>query len=151
MSEMTALEKKWAEELANKEPELQDAYDENGTLDTEKLDGAVMDRIPVPTGWRLVVLPYQGTKKSKGGIVLADQTLEKQRVTTVCGYVLAVGDLAYADTNKFPSGPWCKKGDWIVFGRYAGARLPIDGGEIRILNDDEILARVNNPEDVLHM
>jgi co-chaperonin GroES (HSP10) len=151
MSEMTALERKWAEEAANKEPELQDAYDEDGTLNTEKLEGAVMDRIPVPTGWRIVVLPYQGTKKSKGGIVLADQTLEKQRVTTVCGYVLAVGDLAYADANKFPSGPWCKKGDWIVFGRYAGARLPIDGGEIRILNDDEILARVNNPEDVLHM
>jgi co-chaperonin GroES (HSP10) len=151
MSEMTALERKWAEEAANKEPELQDAYDDDGKLDTEKLDGAVMDRIPMPTGWRLVVLPYQGTKKSKGGIVLADQTLEKQRVTTVCGYVLAVGDLAYADTNKFPSGPWCKKGDWIVFGRYAGARLPIDGGEIRILNDDEILARVNNPEDILHM
>lgn len=151
MSEMTALERKWAEEAANKEPELQDAYDDEGKLDTEKLDGAVMGRIPMPTGWRLVVLPYQGTRKSKGGIVLADQTLEKQRVTTVCGYVLAVGDLAYADTNKFPSGPWCKKGDWIVFGRYAGARLPIDGGEIRILNDDEILARVNNPEDILHM
>jgi co-chaperonin GroES (HSP10) len=151
MSEMTALEKKWAEEQANKQPELQDAYDENGTLDTEKLDGAVMDRIPAPTGWRLVVLPYQGTKKSKGGIVLADETLERQRVTTVCAYVLAVGDLAYADTNKFPTGPWCKKGDWIVFGRYAGARLPIDGGEIRILNDDEVLARINDPEDVLHM
>jgi co-chaperonin GroES (HSP10) len=59
--------------------------------------------------------------------------------------------LAYADTNKFPNGPWCQKGDWIVFGRYAGARLNIDGGEIRILNDDEILARINDPEDVLHM
>lgn len=151
MSEMTALEKKWAEESANKEPELQDAYDQDGKLDTEKLNETVLDRLPRPTGWRLVVLPYQGTKKSKGGIVLADETLERQRATTVCGYVLAVGDLAYADTNKFPNGPWCQKGDWIVFGRYAGARLNIDGGEIRILNDDEILARINDPEDILHM
>jgi co-chaperonin GroES (HSP10) len=148
---MTALEKKWAEEAANKEPELQDAYDEDGKLKAENLNETVLDRLPRPTGWRLVVLPYQGTKKSKGGIVLADETLERQRVTTVCGYVLAVGDLAYADTNKFPNGPWCQKGDWIVFGRYAGARLNIDGGEIRILNDDEILARINDPEDVLHM
>jgi co-chaperonin GroES (HSP10) len=151
MSEMTALEKKWADDAANKAPELQDAYDDNGKLDAENLHESVLDRIPRPTGWRLVVLPYQGTKKSKGGIVLADETLERQRVTTVCGYVLAVGDLAYADTNKFPNGPWCKKGDWIVFGRYAGARLNIDGGEIRILNDDEILACINDPEDVLHM
>ena len=151
MSEMTALEKKWADDAANKVPELQDAYDDNGKLDAENLHESVLDRIPRPTGWRLVVLPYQGTKKSKGGIVLADETLERQRVTTVCGYVLAVGDLAYADTNKCPNGPWCQKGDWIVFGRYAGARLNIDGGEIRILNDDEILARINDPEDVLHM
>jgi co-chaperonin GroES (HSP10) len=151
MSEMTALEKKWAEDAANKPPELQDAYDDDGKLHAENLNETVLDRLPRPTGWRLVVLPYQGTKKSKGGIVLADETLERQRVTTVCGYVLAVGDLAYADTNKFPNGPWCQKGDWIVFGRYAGARLNIDGGEIRILNDDEILARINDPEDVLHM
>lgn len=151
MSEMTALERKWAEEAANKQPELQDAYDDNGKLDTEKLDSGVLDRIPKPTGWRLVVLPYQGTKKSKGGIVLADETLERQRATTTCGYVLAVGDLAYGDTAKFPTGPWCQKGDWIVFGRYAGARLSIDGGEIRILNDDEILARIQDPEDILHM
>jgi co-chaperonin GroES (HSP10) len=65
--------------------------------------------------------------------------------------VLRVGDLAYADQEKFPSGPWCKEGDWIIFGRYAGSRIQIDGGEIRILNDDEIIGVVNNPEDILHM
>jgi co-chaperonin GroES (HSP10) len=65
--------------------------------------------------------------------------------------VLAVGPLAYADENKFPTGPWCKKGDWIVFGRYAGARLPIDEGEIRIINDDEVLALIQNPEDIVHL
>jgi co-chaperonin GroES (HSP10) len=151
MSEMTALERKWAEQKADQGPELDDAYDDDGKLDTAKLEETVIDRIPVPTGWRIVILPYKGATKSKGGIVLADKTLERQQLTTVCGYVLAVGDLAYADTVKFPNGAWCKKGDWVVFGRYAGARLPIDGGEIRILNDDEILARINDPEDILHM
>ena len=59
--------------------------------------------------------------------------------------------LAYADAAKFPTGPWCKPGDWIIFGRYAGARMNIDGGEIRILNDHEMLATINHPEDIVHM
>jgi co-chaperonin GroES (HSP10) len=59
--------------------------------------------------------------------------------------------LAYADKEKFPEGPWCQKGDWIVFGRYAGARIGIEGGEIRILNDDEVLATIQDPEDIHNM
>ena len=109
------------------------------------------ERLPRPTGWRVVVLPYRGARKTKGGIELADQTIERQQLTTTCAYVLSVGPLAYQDTSKFPTGPWCKEGDWIIFGRYAGARMMIDGGEIRILNDDEILATIKNPEDILHM
>lgn len=147
----TALEQKWEQEATLEEPSLDDAYAEDGSLDVEKLEGSVLDRIPRPTGWRIIILPYRGAGKSKGGIVLADQTREKQQVTTVCGYVLAVGDLAYKDEGKFPNGPWCAKGDWVIFGRYAGARIGLDGGEIRILNDDEILARINDPEDILHM
>ena len=68
---MTALEQKWAEEAAAKQPELTDAYTRDGELDVEKIDEAVLDRIPKPTGWRIVILPYRGTNKSKGGIVLA--------------------------------------------------------------------------------
>lgn len=151
MTEMTALEKKWAEEAAAHVPALDDAYDKEGSLDVNKLEQTVLDRIPKPTGWRIVILPYRGAEKSKGGIVIAEQTRQREQVSTVCGYVLAVGPLAYADEGKFPTGPWCKKGDWIVFGRYAGARLPIDGGEIRIINDDEVLATLQNPEDILHM
>lgn len=150
----TALEQKWEQEAvqeAEEGPTLDDAYAEDGSLVVENLEGSVLDRIPRPTGWRVVILPYRGAEKTKGGIVLADQTREKQQLTTVCGYVLALGDLAYKDEGKFPNGPWCKQGDWVIFGRYAGARIGLDGGEIRILNDDEILARINNPEDILHM
>lgn len=149
--EMTALEKKWAEEKEAHEPVLEDAYTSDGSLDVQKLEESVLERIPQPTGWRIVLLPYRGAEKTKGGIVLADQTRQREQVATVCGYVLAVGDLAYKDETKFPAGPWCQKGDWVVFGRYAGARLNIDGGEIRILNDDEILARIKDPEDILHL
>jgi co-chaperonin GroES (HSP10) len=71
-------------------------------------------------------------------------------MTTVCAYVLKVGDLAYKDKDKFPNGAWCSKGDWVIFGRYAGSRFKIEGGEVRILNDDEIIGKINNPEDILH-
>jgi len=143
---MTALERKWAEEAANKPAALEDAYTELG-FDPEKLDQAVIDTIPKPTGWRIAILPYRGAEKTKGGIVLAEETQRRSQLGTTCGYVLKVGDLAYADESKFPAGPWCKQ----IFGRYAGARIPIDGGEIRLLNDDEVLAVVNSPEDILHM
>jgi co-chaperonin GroES (HSP10) len=96
------------------------------------------------------VLPYAGPKKTKGGVYLSDKTQATIQMTTVCAYVLKVGDLAYKDKEKFPNGPWCNKGDWVIFGRYAGARFKIEGGEVRILNDDEIIARIKNPEDILH-
>ncbi len=67
-----------------------------------------------------------------------------------CGYVLKMGPLAYYDKEKFPTGPWCKEGQWVVFARYAGSRLPIEGGEVRILNDDEVLGTIDNPESILH-
>ena len=148
--QLTALEQKWAKEEAEQVPRLEDAYTERG-FDPEKLHESVLDHIPKPTGWRIAILPYRGAEKTKGGIVLADETQRKTQLATVCGYVLRVGDLAYADEGKFPTGPWCKEGDWIVFGRYAGARIPIDGGEIRFINDDEVLGVLNDPEDILHM
>lgn len=147
---LTALEQKWQEEEANKVPSLEDAYTVEG-LKPQNLDQTVIDRIPTPTGWRIAILPYRGAEKTKGGIALAEETQRKQQVSTVCGYVLKVGPIAYADEAKFPTGPWCKEGDWIIFGRYAGARIPIDGGEIRLINDDEVLGIVADPEDILHM
>jgi co-chaperonin GroES (HSP10) len=61
-----------------------------------------------------------------------------------------MGPLCYGDKEKFETGPWCKKGDWVIFARYAGSRLPIDGGEVRLLNDDEVLGTIKDPEAILH-
>ena len=107
-------------------------------------------QLPVPSGWRLLVLPFTPREKTKGGILIAQESLDKLRVATNCGYVLAMGTLAYHDHDKFPTGPWCKTGDWVIFARYAGSRLPIEGGEVRILNDDEVLGTIKDPESVLH-
>ena len=108
------------------------------------------EQLPEPSGWRLLVLPFTPKEKTKGGILIAQESLEKLRIATNCGYVLKVGPLAYYDKEKYPTGPWCKKGDWVIFARYAGSRLPIDGGEVRLLNDDEVLGTIGDPESVLH-
>jgi len=107
-------------------------------------------QLPVPSGWRLLVLPFSPREKTKGGILIAQESLDKLRIATNCGYVVSMGPLAYHDKEKFPTGPWCKKGDWVIFARYAGSRLPIEGGEVRILNDDEVLGTIKDPESVLH-
>jgi co-chaperonin GroES (HSP10) len=151
---LTALEQKWQTqqaEAAVARPSLDQAITEDGKVDEEALHGSIFDLIPQPTGWRLAILPYRGSKTSKGGILFSDDTQKRTQLATNVGYVLRVGDLAYADQTKFPNGPWCKQGDWVIFGRYAGSRIQIDGGEIRLLNDDEILGVVNDPEDILHM
>ena len=108
------------------------------------------DKLPNPTGWRMIVLPFKMREKTKGGIVLADATLEKQQVATQCGLVLRMGPDCYKDKERYADGPWCKEGDWVVFARYAGSRMKIEGGEVRLLNDDEVLATIKNPEDLLH-
>jgi co-chaperonin GroES (HSP10) len=113
-------------------------------------DNIQKSQLPTPSGWRLLVLPFTPREKTKGGILIAQESLEKLRIATNCGYVLKMGPLAYHDHDKFPTGPWCKTGDWIIFARYAGSRLPIEGGEVRILNDDEVLGTIKDPESVLH-
>ena len=118
-------------------------------LDPETIENQ-RDQLPEPSGWRILVLPFTPKEKTKGGIIIAQESLEKLRIATNCGYVIKMGPLAYHDKEKFPTGPWCKKGQWVIFARYAGSRLPIEGGEVRLLNDDEVLGTIENPESVLH-
>ena len=124
---------------------------EERVFDPSKLPEAAIDRLPQPTGWRILILPFQGKKKSTGGIVIPDQVRERESLATVCGYVLRMGPDCYADQSKFPAGPWCKQGDWVIFGRYAGSRFKIEGGEVRLINDDEILATISDPNDIIHV
>ena len=107
-------------------------------------------KLPQPTGWRLLVLPFKMKEKTKGGLVLAETTLEKQQVASQVGLVMAMGPDCYKDKERYPDGPWCKEKDWVMFARYAGSRIKIDGGEMRLLNDDEVLATIDSPEDILH-
>ena len=109
-----------------------------------------LGRLPNPTGWRLLVMPFKVKEETKGGIIIAQEALDRARVATQVGYVLKMGDLCYEDKEKYPTGPWCKEKDWVVFARYAGSRMEIEGGEIRMLNDDEVLGTIDSPEDIIH-
>ena len=131
---------------------IAEAYKEptDKVLDPEAIGESLLERMPAPTGWRILVLPYRGKGKTDGGVYLPNAVVQEQTVSTQVGYVLKVGDLAYKDAEKFPMGPWCDQGDWVMFARYSGSRFKIDGGEVRILNDDEVLAKIKEPEDILH-
>ena len=107
-------------------------------------------KLPKPTGWRMLVLPFRMKEKTDGGVILGTETIDRQQVASQCGNVLAMGSDCYMDKDRFKDGPWCKVGDWVVFARYAGSRIEIEGGEVRLLNDDEILATVQDPTDILH-
>jgi co-chaperonin GroES (HSP10) len=124
---------------------------EDRVLDPKLVDKTLVDRMPSPTGWRILVLPYRGKGKSDGGIIIPEAVRDDTQIQTVVGYVFKTGPLAYKDKEKFPGGPWCAAGDWVIFARYAGSRFRIEGGEVRILNDDEILASIEDPNDILSL
>ena len=143
MSKYALQEKYEKERYEKKEEEKKQVRAENITEDQ-------VSKLPTPSGWRLLVLPFTPKDRTKGGIIIAQESLDKLRIATNCGYVIKMGPLCYKDEEKFASGPWCKEGDWVIFARYAGSRLPIEGGEVRLLNDDEVLGTINNHEDILH-
>ncbi len=107
--------------------------------------------LPKPVGYRMLIRPWSGEKKTKGGIIITEATQDTIEMTTVVGLVIMMGDLCYKDEKKFPSGPWCKEGQFVIYGQYAGSRFKTKYGEHRILNDDEIIATIRKPEDVLHI
>jgi len=155
MTETLSTSKEKEKEVPKVKLGLQDKYDQEKKQEShvKRLDQdnikEVEDELPNPVGYRILVLPFTPKEKTKGGILFSQEQLDKARIATTCGYVLKMGDLAYKDKDKFNE-PWCKVGDWVMFARYAGARLPIEGGEVRILNDDEVLGTIKDPESVLH-
>ena len=143
-------------EEAKADPEtLKSAYvDANKrVLDPSLLEKPLLERLPQPTGWRALVMPYQGKSKTSSGLYIPDEVRERENVATVVAYVMKLGPLAYKDSDKFGSGsePWCKEGQWVCIGRYSGSRFKIDGGEVRIINDDEVIATLLEPDDIKHV
>ena len=129
---------------------LEAKYEKQDKEATEKPSQTNLDKLPDPTGWRILVMPFQVKEETKGGIIIAQETLDRARAAEQVGYVLKKGPLCYADKERYPTGAWCEEKDWVIFARYAGSRMEIDGGEIRMLNDDEILGTIGDPKDLIH-
>ena len=108
-----------------------------------------LEKVPEPTGWRMVLYPLKLKNKTSAGLHLTDETVEQSQIATNVCKVLRMGPSCYKDKERFPDGPWCKEGNWVLITRYAGSRIKIDGGELRIVNDDEILAVIDDPRDIL--
>ena len=141
----------------NKAEDLSECYvaEEDRVLDPTLASKEIIDRLPQPTGWRVLIAPFNPPKKSKGGILLNQKTLEEDAIQTNVGYVLRTGPLAYAAKERYPTGPWCEEKQWVIFARYAGSRFRLNdekraafGSEVRILNDDEILGTILDPDDI---
>ena len=105
-------------------------------------------QLPEPTGYKLLIALPQPDEKTAGGIIKATDTLRVEEVGSICGFVLKIGPDAYKDTKRFPSGPYCKEGDWILMRAYSGTRIRIHNQELRLLNDDSVEAVVSDPRGI---
>jgi chaperonin GroES len=97
--------------------------------------------LPIPCGFRMLIRPVAPVKKTQGGIILTDKTVEDQSYLNNKGRVIAMGNECYDKSEK----PWCKTGDYVVYGRYAGSKIDVSGVKMLLLNDDEVLAVLPNP------
>lgn len=102
------------------------------------------ENLPEPSGYKLLIVIPEVEEKTAGGIYRPDSTRSQEETATIIGQVVAMGTLAYQDTEKFPTGPWCDVGDWIVFRPYSGTRIKVNGREYRLINDDTVEAVVRD-------
>ena len=113
----------------------------------EKPDPSPLPELP---GYHVLVRPVSVKSITKGGIFIPDSTKEDMSYLTTIGQVLALGNLAYAETDKFPNGPWCSIGDYVCYGKHTGTKLFYKGVRLILLFDDQIIMRVEDPKDLDH-
>lgn len=112
----------------------------------EAPEAATPTQLPRPSGYKLLCAVPQIDQKFEGSsLIKPDAVARVEEQTTSVLFVLAVGPDAYKDSAKFPTGPWCKEGDFVLVRTYAGTRFKVHGKEFRILNDDQIEGVVDDP------
>ena len=116
----------------------EDWFTEEEIKDPKKSD------LPIPCGWRILVRPAGSIRKTKGGIILTEKNLSEQQYLNSKGRVVAMGNECYNNREE----KWCKSGDTIVYSRYAGSKIDIKGVKLILLNDDEVLAVLPNPDAI---
>jgi chaperonin GroES len=102
-------------------------------------------KLPEPVGYKLLIAVPEMSEKTEGGVYMPDKLKSAEETASIIGYVIKVGSAAYSDPERFPDGPWCKEGDFIIFRSYSGTRFKVMGKEFRIINDDTVEAVVEDP------
>lgn len=105
-------------------------------------------QVPKPQGWKLLCVLIDVDDAYESGILKADETMRTEELTSPVLFVMSLGDMAYSDKEKFPTGPWCKEGDFILVRPYTGTRVKIHGKEFRLINDDQVEAVVQDPRGI---
>lgn len=108
----------------------------------------VLKQLPEPKGWKMLIAMPVMKEKSEGGVHLPEDLLHREQTASIIGFVLKQGDLCYGDKEKFPNGPWCQEGDWIIFRAYSGTRFKVGDQEFRLINDDTCEAVVSDPKAI---
>ena len=106
-------------------------------------------QLPVPKGYKILIALPEIEETTKGGIIKASETRRVEEVGSIVGFVLEMGDDCYQDKNRFPNGPYCEKGDWIIMRSYSGTRFMVHGKEFRLINDDSVEAVVQDPRGIV--
>jgi co-chaperonin GroES (HSP10) len=133
MTEMTALEQK-----------------RKLNIETEEKQEVVLEaQIPKPVGYHiLIAMPSIDDTFGDSGIVKAEKTLREEHILSMVGVVLDMGEQAYSDADRFPTGPWCKQGDYVMFRANSGTRFKVGKQEYRLINDDTVEAVVQDPSKI---
>lgn len=116
--------------------------------DLAQTDERPAKALPDPSGYRLLVALPEVEEKTEGGIIKPEQAKREEQIASVIAFVLKVGPDAYKDEKRFPSGPWCKEGDFILIHAFSGSRIVVFGKEFRFINDDTVLGTVEDPRGI---
>jgi len=105
-------------------------------------------QLPKPSGYRILCAIPESEKEFDNGLAKADETMRNEETLTTVLFVVDLGPDCYVDKAKFPTGPWCSKGDFVLVRPHAGTRLVIHGREFRIINDDSVEGVVSDPRGI---
>lgn len=119
-----------------------------GAVSFTATDEEKAKQLPEPSGYRILCAIPEVEKEFDSGILKSDETLRHDELLTTVLFVVGLGPDCYKDPERFPSGPWCEKGDFILVRPNAGTRLVIHGREFRIINDDSVEAVVEDPRGI---
>ena len=108
-------------------------------------DEELAAKLPEPVGYKILIAMPEMSEKTEGGVFVPDALKKQEETASIIGYVIKAGSEAYSDIDKFPSGPYCKEGDFIIFRSYSGTRFKFMGREFRLINDDTVEGVVEDP------